>query len=152
MNINIYEKGRCMHQISTIFITGLVVGLLTINVSIADEVVYLRSTEPCLVTVYPAPDAAPLSEKLSCGEKASLLERQGGFVRVQISENSIVWVADGNITAEAPAEQEVLRLMEHQKKIEAELASLNDQVNRLSETSSKLIEALIAAEAEKGKK
>jgi len=149
MKLNLSQKGRCMHQISTKFSTGLVAGLLTLNVSIADEVVYLRSTEPCLVTVYPAPDAAPLSEKLSCGEKASLLERQGSFVRVQIGESRIVWIADGNITAEASAEQEVLRLMEYQKKIEAELASLNDQVNRLSETSSKLIEALIAAEAEK---
>jgi len=140
-----------MNIFPTKFITGLTTGLLIFNVSIADEVVYLRSTEPCLVTVYPAPDAAPLSEKLSCGEKASLLERQGSFVRVQIGENRIVWMADGNITAEAPAEQEVLRLMDNQKKIEAELANLNDQVNRLSETSSKLIDALIAAEAEKKK-
>jgi len=91
----------------------------------------------------------PLSEKLNCGEKASLLERQGRFVRVQVSENRIVWIADRNIAAEAPAEQEVVRLMEYQKKIEAELASLNDQVSRLSEKSSKLINALIAAEASK---
>ena len=149
MDINLHQKGLCMNIFSTKFITGLTTGLLIFNVSIADEVVYLRSTEPCLITAYPAPDAAPLSEKLSCGEKASLLERQGGFVRVQIGEDRIIWIADGNITAEAPAEQEVLRLMDNQKKIEAELASLNDQVNRLSETSSKLIEALIAAEAAK---
>ena len=140
-----------MNIISTKFITGLVAGLLIFDVSIAEEVVYLRSAEPCLVSVYPAPDAAPLSEKLSCGEKASLLERQGGFVRIQVGENRIIWIADGNITDEAPAEQEVLHLMEYQKKIEAELASLNDQVNKLSETSSKLIEALIAAEAAKKK-
>ncbi|MFW2440586.1 MAG: hypothetical protein ACN4GR_14600 [Arenicellales bacterium] len=140
-----------MNIISTKFITGLVAGLLIFDVSIAAEVVYLRSTEPCLVSVYPAPDAAPLSEKLSCGEKASLLERQGGFVRIQVGENRIIWIADGNITVEKPAEQEVLHLMEYQKKIEAELASLNDQVNKLSETSSKLIEALIAAEAAKKK-
>lgn len=140
-----------MHQITIKFATGIVTGLLAFNVSIADEVIYLKSAEPCRIKAYPAPDTAPLSEKLNCGEKASLLERQGRFVRVQISEDRIVWVADRNIAVEAPAEQKVLRLMEYQKKIEAELASLNDQVNRLSETSSKLIEALIAAEAAKKK-
>ncbi|GBE08939.1 hypothetical protein BMS3Bbin11_00958 [bacterium BMS3Bbin11] len=138
-----------MHQIMTKFVIGLAAGLLVFNVSVANEVVYLKSAEPCLVTVYPAPDATPLSEKLNCGEKASLLERQGRFVRVQVSENRIVWIADRNIAAEAPAEQEVVRLLEYQKKIEAELASLNDQVSRLSEKSSKLISALIAAEASK---
>jgi len=138
-----------MHQILTKFAIGLAAGLLILNVSVANEVVYLKSAGPCLVTVYPAPAAAPLSEKLGCGEKASLLERQDRFVRVQVGEDRIVWIADRNITAEAPAEYEVLRLMEYQKKIEAELTSLNDQVSRLSEKSSKLIDALIAAEAAK---
>lgn len=142
-------KRQHIVKIATIITTVLATGLLLLNVSLAEEVVYLKPAEPCKVTVYPAPDVAPLSEKLSCGEKAILLEREGQFARVQMGENIIVWVTDKNITANTPAEYEVLRLLKYQKKIEAELASLNKQVNRLSEKSSKLINALIAAEAAK---
>ncbi|MEA1889816.1 MAG: hypothetical protein U9N50_08570 [Pseudomonadota bacterium] len=127
----------------------IILGFLSINASFAEEVVYLKSTEPCLVEAYPAPEAAPLPEKLSCDEKAMLLERRGPIVKIKTGKDKVVWVMGTNTTSDAPAELEVLRLMEYQKKIEAELASLNDQVNRLSETSSKLIDALIAAEAEK---
>ena len=41
--------------------------------------------------------------------------------------------------------------MDYQKKIEGELALLNKKVKALSETSEKLINALIAAEAGKKK-
>ncbi len=128
---------------------GLISGWLLINISIAEETVYLRSAEPCRVVAYPAPGTAPLSEKLDCAEKANLLERQDRFARIRMGDEKIVWVADRNITTEVPAEQEVNRLLDYQKQIEAELAILNEQVNRLSETSAKLIKALIAAEANK---
>jgi len=142
-------KRQHIFKVTTIITTVLVTVLLVLNVSLAEEVVYLKPAESCKVTVYPALDVAPLSEKLNCGEKAILLERKGQFARVQMGENIIVWVADKNITGNTPAEYEVLRLLKYQKKIETELASLNDQVNRLSENSSKLIDALIAAEADK---
>ncbi len=142
-------KRQHIVKIATIITTVLATGLLLLNVSLAEEVVYLKPAEPCKVTVYPAPDVAPLSEKLNCGEKAILLEREGQFARVQMGENIIVWVPEKNLTGATPAEYEVLRLLKYQKKIEAELASLSDQVTRLSENSSKLIEALIAVEAAK---
>jgi len=135
--------------VPTIITTVLVTVSLLLNVSLAEEVVYLKPAKPCKVTVYPAPDVAPLSEKLTCAEKAILLERKGQFARVQMGENIIVWVADKNLTGNTPAEYEVLRLLKYQKKIETELANLNKQVNRLSEKSSKLIDALMAAEAAK---
>ncbi len=138
-----------MFKITTGVTAVLTTGLLAINVAIAQEVVYLKSAEPCKVTVYPAPDVAPLSEKLNCGEQASLLERQGQFARVQMGENIIVWVPEKNLTGTTPAEHEVLRMLKYQKKIETELDNLNKQVIRLSEKSSKLIEALMAVEAGK---
>lgn len=141
-----------MLQCKLKFVNRLFAGLLVYNVSFAEETVYLKSSEPCLIAVYSAPDSKPLPENSKCGEKAAVLERQGHFARIQLNEDKIVWVENKNITGDVPAELEVLRLMEYQKKIEAELASLNDQVNALSETSEKLINALIAAEAEKKSK
>ncbi len=138
-----------MFKITAGITAVLTTGLLALNVSIAQELVYLQPAEPCKVTVYPAPDVAPLSEKLNCGEQARLLERQGQFARVQMGENIIVWVSEKNLTGTTPAEYEVLRLLKYQKKIEAELDSLNKQVIRLSEKSSKLIEALMAVEKAK---
>jgi hypothetical protein len=131
------------------FVAGIITGLLVYKLSSAAEIVYLKSMEPCLVEAYPAPEAAPLAEKLSCGEKATVLERRGPSMRVQIGEDKIVWVVAKNTTTEVPAELEVVRLMDYQKKIEGELAVLNEKVNALSETSEKLINALIAAEAGK---
>ena len=99
------------------FIAGILTGLLVYNLSFAEEVVYLKSTEPCLVEVYPAPEASPLPEKLSCGEKVTILERRGPIMRVQAGEDKIVWVVAKNTTLDVPAELEVLRLLDYQKKI-----------------------------------
>jgi hypothetical protein len=140
-----------MYYIKIKLVARIVAGLLVYNLSFAEEVVYLKSTEPCLVNAYPAPEASPLPEKLNCGEKATILERRGPIVRIQIGEDKVVWVIAKDTTPEAPAELEVLRLMDYQKKIEGELAVLNDKVKALSETSEKLINALIAAEAVKKK-
>lgn len=140
-----------MLQTRTKFVARLIVVLLACGNTFAEEVAYLKSSEPCKVAVYPAPDGAALSEKLECGEKVAVLERQGHFARIQINEDKIVWVEMTNITRDVPAEQEVLRLLGHQKKLEAELDELTNQVKQLSETSTKLINALIAAEAEKKK-
>ena len=138
-------------QTRTKFVARLIVGFLACGNTYAEEIAYLESSEPCRVAVYPAPDGVPLSEKLECGEKVSVLERQGDFARIQLNEDKIVWVEIKNITADVPAEQEVLRLIEYQKKLETELDELNDQVKQLSETSTKLINARIAAEEEKKK-
>ena len=138
-----------MTYIKIKLIARILTGLLVYNLSFAEEVVYLKSTEPCLVEAYPAPEASSLPEKLSCGEKATILERRGPIVRVQIGEDKVVWVVAKNTTLDVPAELEVVRLMDYQKKIEGELKVLNDKVKALSETSEKLINALIAAEAEK---
>jgi hypothetical protein len=140
-----------MLQTRTKFVAILIVGFLACSVTFAEEVGYLKSSEPCRVVVYSAPDSTPLSEKMQCGEKIVVLERQGNFARIQNNEDKIVWVEIKNITADVPAEQEVLRLIEYQKKLETELDELNDQVKQLSETSTKLINALIAAEEEKKK-
>jgi hypothetical protein len=138
-------------QTRTKFVARLIVVFLACGNTYAEEIAYLESSEPCRVAVYPAPDGVPLSEKLQCGEKVSVLEQQGDFARIQLNEDKIVWVEMANITTDVPAEQEVMRLMENQKKLEAELDELNNQVEQLSETSRKLINALIAAEAEKKK-
>ncbi len=140
-----------MLQTRTKFVASLIVGFLACSYTFAEEVGYLKSSVPCTVVTYSAPDSTPLSEKMQCGEKIAVLERQGHFARVQNNEEKIVWVEIKNITADIPAEQEVLRLIDYQKKLEAELDELNDQVKQLSETSTKLINALIAAEAEKKK-
>jgi hypothetical protein len=138
-----------MQKVNSKFIFPVVAGLLSCNVSIADEVVYLKSSAPCQVNAYPAPEAQPLSEKLNCGEKVTVLERRGPIIRVRAGEDKVVWVIANDTTSDEPAEVEVRRLTEYQKKIEAELADLNNQVKRLSESSAKLINALMAAEAAK---
>lgn len=140
-----------MYYIKIKLVARMLTGLLVYNLSFAEEVVYLKSTEPCQVEAYPAPEAPPLPEKLSCGEKATILERRGPIVRVQIGEDKLVWVVAKNTTLDVPAELEVLRLLDYQKKIEEELAMLNEKVKALSETSKKLISALLAAEAAKKK-
>ena len=140
-----------MHYIRIKLVIRIFAGLLVYNLSFAEEVVYLKPTEPCLVEAYPAPEASPLPEKLICGEKATILERRGPIVRVQIGKDKVVWVIAKNTTPDVPAELEVVRLMDYQKKIEGELAVLNKKVKALSETSEKLINALIAAEAGKKK-
>ena len=140
-----------MFQARTKFVARLIVGFLACGNTYAEEFAYLKPSEPCSVVVYPAPDSTPLTEKLQCGDKVAVLERQGDFARIQLNEDKVVWVQMINITTDVPAEQEVLRLMENQKKLEAELDGLNNQVKQLSETSTKLINALIAAEAEKKK-
>jgi hypothetical protein len=141
------QQGSSMLQSKTTLYTLLILGLLSINISFAEDVIYLKSTVPCLVEVFPAPEAPALSEKMGCGEKATVLERRGPIVKIQVGKDKTVWVAGKHTTTDTPAEYEVLRLIEYQKKIEAELASLNEQVNRLSEQSTKLINALVAAEA-----
>jgi hypothetical protein len=134
------------------FVTRILTGLLVVNLSFADEVVYLKSSKPCQVQVYPAPEAQPLAETLNCGTRATILERRGPIVKIQVGEGKAVWVIANDTTAEAPAELEVLRLQDYQKKIERELAELNDKVKVLSETSEKLINALLAAEVAKKNK
>ncbi len=141
-----------MYYIKIKLVARILTGLLVYNLSFAEEVVYLKSAEPCMVEAYPAPEAPPLPEKLNCGERVTILERRGPIVRVQIGEDKVVWVVSKNTTPDVPAELEILRLMDYQKKIEGELAVLNDKVKALSETSEKLINALIAAEAAKNNK
>ena len=141
-----------MYYMKIKFVARILTGLLVVNLSFAEEVVYLKSSKPCQVEVYPAPEAQPLAEKLNCGARATILERRGPIVKIQIGEDNAVWVIAKDTTVEAPAELEVLRLQEYQKKIERELAELNDKVKALSETSEKLIDALIATEAAKNKK
>ena len=138
-----------MPKINSNLFFYLIAGLLASSVSFAEEVVYLKSSEPCLVNAYPAPEAAPLPDKLNCGVKVTVLERRGPILRVQMGENKVVWVVEKDTTQDVPAEMEVQRLTEYQKKIEAELEDLNEQVKKLSETSTKLINALMAAEAKK---
>lgn len=123
--------------------------MLASSAAIAEEVVYLKSSEPCLVEAYPAPEASPLAEKYSCGLKAALLERRGPIMKVKIGDDEVIWVAVKDTTNDVPAELEVQRLTAYQEKIEAELDELNEQVKKLSETSTKLINALMAAEASK---
>jgi hypothetical protein len=124
----------------------IIVTSLAINMAFANDVVYVLPAEPCQIKVYPAPDVAALSEKMSCGTKATLLEQQGDYARVKFSEDMTVWVEKQNLTRAVPAEQEVLRLTEYQKQIESELARLSKQVIKLSESSEKLLNALMAAE------
>ena len=138
-----------MPKINSNLFFYLIAGLLASSVSFAEEVVYLKSSEPCLGNAYPAPEAAPLPDKLNCGVKVTVLERRGPILRVQMGENKVVWVVEKDTTQDVPAEMEVQRLTEYQKKIEAELEDLNEQVKKLSETSTKLINALMAAEAKK---
>ncbi len=133
------------------FIARMLAGLLVVNLSFAEEVVYLKSSKPCQVEVYPAPEAQPLAEKLNCGTRATILERRGPSIKIQIGKQEAVWVIAKDTTTEAPAELEVLRLQGDQKKIERELAELNEKVKMLSETSEKLINALLAAEVVKKK-
>ena len=128
-----------------------ITGLLLCHFAYADEVIYLKSTEPCRVEAYPAPGTETMPEKLKCGEQASVLERKDDFVRIQLNNGKVIWVSMANTTPSVPAELEVQRLMKYQKQIEAELAGLKKQVTQLSETSTKLINTLIAAEAAKKK-
>jgi hypothetical protein len=131
-------------------IARITVGLLAYNLSCAADVVYIKSTEPCLVEAYPAPEAPPLAEKLQCGEKVMVLERRGPIVKIQLAEdNNAVWVIAKETTTAVPAELELQRLLNYQKNIEEELAVLNGKIKALTETSEKLINALIAAEAAK---
>jgi len=141
-----------MYKIETKTVARLIAGLLLCNISYADDAIYLKSSEPCLVTAYTAPGTEALSEKLKCGEKANLLERQGDFARVRFNGGKTIWINQANVSQQPPAEQEVQRLLAYQKKIEAELTELNKQVKSLSESSEKLIKALIAAEAAKSDK
>ena len=126
-----------------------VVLMLASSVAMAEEVVYLKSSEPCQVEAYPAPEAPPLAEKYSCGLQATLLERRGPIMKLKIGDDEVIWVVAKDTTKDVPAELEVQRLTAYQKKIEAELDELNEQVKKLSETSAKLINALMAAEAAK---
>ena len=135
---------------STILVR-LITGLLLCHFAYADEAIYLKSAEPCLVDAYTAPDADVMPEKLKCGEKASILERKDNFARIQLNNEKIVWVSVASTTPSVPAELEVQRLIKYQEQIEAELASLKKQVTQLSETSTKLINTLIEAEAAKKK-
>ena len=126
-------------------------GLLLCHFAYADEVIYLKSLEPCQVEAYPAPGADAMPEKLKCSEKASVVEKKDNFARIRLNNEKIVWVNVANTTPSVPAELEVQRLMMYQKQIETELADLKKQVTQLSETSAKLINSLIAAEAAKKK-
>jgi len=135
-----------------ILLAMLMSGLMLCNICYADEVVYLKSTEPCRVEAYPAPGMEALSEKLKCGEKAELLETRGDYARIQLAGDKIIWINVANASKELPAEVKVQQLLEYQKKIEGEIDRLNKQVERLSESSTKLINALIATEAEKKNK
>ncbi|MGB5280779.1 MAG: hypothetical protein WBM38_12885 [Arenicellales bacterium] len=139
-----------LNTYSTVLVR-LITGLLLCHYAYADEAVYLRSAEPCLVDAYTAPAADVMPEKLKCGEKASVLERKDNFARIQLNNEKIVWVTVANTTPSVPAELEVQRLIKYQEQIEAELASLKKQVTQLSETSTKLINTLIEAEAAKKK-
>lgn len=139
----------CKIKIETLI--RLITGLLLCHFAYADEVIYLKSSEPCLVETYSAPDGNLLPEKLKCGEEANVLEKKDNFSRIQFNNEKIVWVRVASTSPSAPAELEVQRLMEYQEQIEAELASLKVQVEKLSETSRKLINSLIAAEAAKKK-
>ena len=132
-----------MRRIHLIFLIGL---FLNSGSGLA-QTVYLRSSEPCVIAAYPAPNTTPLPEKLSCRKKVTILERQGSFLRVELDDDKIVWVDDANTSPDVPAELEGLRLMENQKKIEAEIEMLNDQVTRLSQQSEKLIETLMKSNA-----
>lgn len=116
------------------------------------ETVYLRSPEPCLVTAYSAPGGKPLPKKLLCEEQATIIEREGSYLRIRTADDRTVWVDDSSTTDALPAELEVERLEQYQKKIEAEIAALNDQVSRLSSKSEKLLEALLATRALDNKK
>ena len=124
-----------MHNTKSKILVRLLAGLLLCQIAIADDVIYLRSSEPCLVDAYPAPDAGALPKKLKCGEKANVLESRGSFARIELKDDKIVWVRMASTTPSVPAELEVQRLMKYQKQIEAELASLKKQVKQLSETS-----------------
>ena len=138
-----------MLKINNTSLVPAVAVMLAGNVAIADEVVYLKSSMPCQVDAYPAPEAPPLQEKLNCGQQVTVLERRGPIMRVRIGEDKVIWVVAKDTTTDIPAEVEVQRLTEYQKEIEAELDELNEQVKKLSETSTKLIDALMAAEAAK---
>ena len=116
------------------------------------ETVYLRSPEPCLVTAYSAPGGKPLPKKLLCEEQVTIVEREGSYLRIRTADDSMVWVDDSSTTDALPAELEVERLQQYQKKIEAEIAALNDQVSRLSSKSEKLLEALLATRTLDNKK
>lgn len=116
------------------------------------QTAYLRSTEPCQVAAYTSPDSKPLASKLSCDEKVTVLERQGGYVRIRTSNDRVIWVDDVSTTTELPASLEIQRLMEYQEKIEEELEYLKSQVDKLSKQSEKLIEALLATRADQDKK
>ena len=134
-----------------IILIRLIAGLLLCHFAYADEVIYLRASEPCLVEAYSAPNAEVMPEKLKCGEKARVLERKNNFARIKFKDEKIVWVRVTSTTPRVPAELEVQRLLKYQKQIEAELAGLKKQVKDLGETSTKLINKLIEAEAVKKK-
>ena len=70
------------------FVSSIVSGLLFCNLAFAEEVVYLKSDVPCTVEAFSAPDSAPSGEKLRCGEKATVLERRGPSVKIQIGEDN----------------------------------------------------------------
>ena len=125
--------------------------MITFSGAALSEMVYLRSPDPCLVPAYTAPGGKPLADKLQCEEQVTILEREGSYLRIRTADNRSVWVDDSSTTDALPAELEVERLQEYQKKIEAEIAVLNDQVNRLSSQSEKLLEALLATQASKVK-
>ena len=124
-----------------------VIGSIMYSAVALSDTVYLRSPEPCLVPAYTAPGGNLLPEKLPCDAKVTIVERQGSYLRVKTSNGRVVWVDDGSTTDEVPADLEVQRLTEYQKKIEAELDVLTEQVNRLSRQSEKLLEALLASKA-----
>ena len=140
-----------MRNTKTKILFRLITGLLLCHFAYADEVIYLRAVEPCLVEAYTAPGAEVMPEKLKCGEKARVLERKSTFARIKFKDEKIVWVRATSTTARIPAELEVQRLLKYQKQIETELADLKRQVKALSETSTKLINTLIEAEALKKK-
>jgi hypothetical protein len=131
-----------MYQINIKLFIPVLASLFAWNVSFAEEVVYLKSSEPCTVEAYPAPEAPPLPEKLDCDEKATILERRGPIMRIQIGKDKVVWVDAEDTTTDVQPEQKVKRLMDYQKKIEKEYEVLNNKVKSLIESSEKLINAL----------
>jgi hypothetical protein len=125
----------------------LILMLSFASTPVVAQTAYLRSTEPCQVTIYPAPAGKPLSEKLACDQSVEVLERQGSFMRIRTGDDRVVWVDDVSTTTNVPPGLEVQRLTEYQGKIEKELEQLREQVRRLSEQSEKLLEALLASQA-----
>ena len=109
-----------MRSAKAIFLSGLM--LVVPNLHAADETLYVRAQASVGLFTTPAADAV-ITRRLTPGDPVTVINRQGGFVNVEVESGVQGWLRETDLTAVAPASRQVTELETQVENLRQQLAA-----------------------------